>query len=92
MKLILKVTDLETVEPEVIAALQKAAVECLPVDDFWRERAAKLLMDVLGDKAYSVYCGGRHIALHAPVTAKQIEKGRTIGCRVAAIVERPGIQ
>lgn len=62
-QLTLKVVDLATDHPAVSAALAQAAT-VRPLDDHWRDKAAKVLLAEF--PGAWVHRGGHHIALHVP--------------------------
>ena len=87
-RLTLKVVDLASDDGDIEQSLRDAAAFAFqldgegqrkPLDDFWRDRATKLLIARYPD--HVVYKGGRHIALHAP------PKNGKWGSRLGAIVE-----
>lgn len=80
-KLTLKVKDTRAEQvPAVIEALALAA-QVRPLDDFWRDRAAAILLQAFPGGHAWVHKGGHHVALHGagPMLAGCMESTPCVG-------------
>ena len=63
-KLTLKIVDVAADLDAVHGEALEAAAAVRPLDDRWRDKAAAILLAAF--PAMGVYCGGHHVAFHAP--------------------------